>query len=144
MDDYEIDSWPAIPSGYFEEGTGDIPFDRVVEFLDLSEYGIYRLSDLVDGTFLEVPPVFVGLLLNTAADGGYEIGPAELMRYRSYFLGTENVEGKPHRVLWGVFGEKNIVDSFVLTDDIIVCKIIPSAATHPIEEGQRRTSILNE
>lgn len=144
MDDYEIDSWPAVPSGYFEEGTGGGPSDRVVEFLDLSEYQIYRLSDLVDGTFLEIPRGNIGILLNNAPVGSYSMGFAAWMRYQSYFLGTANVEGTSYRVLWGVFGDNKGVDSFVLTDDYIVCKIIPSAATHPIEEEQRSTVVLSE
>lgn len=131
MDNLEIDSVPAIFASMFDEEEG-VPLHRRISGVeDSGQYIRYRLADLQDGTFLEIPRGNIGLLLNNAPVGSYSIDFAAWMRYQSYFLGTANVEGTSYRVLWGVFGDNKGVDSFVLTDDYIVCKIIPSAATHP-------------
>ena len=89
-------------------------------------YEVYSVADLEDGTFLEIPWGAFGLLLDTTPEGRYEVGLVAWMRYQSYFLGTAEVGGTTRRILRGIFGEGKGCDSFVLTEDDIKCRILPS------------------
>lgn len=125
------DGVPFIPAIIFEETFGGETPQGRAETDEI--YASYNLSDLEDGTFLEVPQGTKGNLLYTRPDGSHFVGGEALMEYRSYFLGTAEVEGASTRVLWGVFGDERGIDSYVTRGNVIICRIIPSEATHPLD-----------
>lgn len=65
-----MDNWPAIPADIFDK----YPVAGFKE--SISEYRIYPIAALKDGTFLEVPKgTFAPLLIEDSTTGNYTHGP---------------------------------------------------------------------